>query len=356
MIRTYTYKLKPNINVEEKFNKWLGICRFVYNCSKDLSEQSYKKGLNLRAFDISNQLVDAKKEFLWLKEVHSQTLQAIIERFDTSLKNFFKGNGFPKWATKKKWKSIPFKSIKACENGFILPKFGKVKVFGFKQPSGVLKTATLIREPDGIYLKVVILKDDIIKTNIENQNICGIDMGIKLFLTTSDGVFVDNPKHLFKKIKEIRIENRKLSRMKKGGSNFKKQVNKIQILYQKLKRNRLDFLHKESRKLADRYDNIAVENLNIQGMSKNSKLSKHILDCGWGTFFELLSYKTNVIKVSAKFTSQKCSKCGYICKENRKTQSLFECVNCGYAENADLQATFNILQRGQSLLKANVVH
>jgi len=60
----------------------------------------------------------------------------------------------------------------------------------------------------------------------------------------------------------------------------------------------------------------------------------------------------NVIKVNSAYTSQECSKCGHTCKENRKTQSLFECIKCGYTENA----AYNILQRGQSLLEAKVVH
>jgi putative transposase len=354
MIKTYTFKVKPNKSVERKFEEWCGITRFVYNCTKDLSEQSYKKGVKLRCFDVSNQLVLAKKEIIWLNQVNAQTLQAIIERYFASMNRFFKGSGYPKWATKRKWKSIPFKSIKTTFNSFKLSLFGNIKVFNFKVPNGILKTATLIKEADGLYLKIVVKKEDSI--SVKNQNICGIDMGIKYFLTTSDGIFVENPKHLFKKISKLRIENRSLSRMKKGGKNFQKQVNVLQRLHQKVSRTRKDFLHKESRKLANDYSIVICENLNIKGMSKNSKLSKHILDCGWGSFFEILNYKTKVIKVDSKYTSQQCNKCGHTCKENRKTQSLFECIVCSHINNADLNATFNILQRGQSLLKANVNH
>ena len=357
MIKTYTYKLKPNKTVEKDFNEWVGICRFVYNCSKDLKEQNYQKGIKLTKFDISNQLPDAKIGCPWLKQVHSQTLQAIVERLDNSFDKFYKGGGYPKWATKSKWKSIPFKSIKTTHNAFKLPSFGIVKVFKFNQPKGILKTATLIREADGIFLKVVVDEQNGINIeNSENQTICGIDMGIKYFLTTSDGEFVSNPKHLFEYLKELRIENRSLARKKKGSTSFKKQVVKLQKVHLKVKRVRLDFLHKESRKLANNYDIVVREDLNIKGMSKNTKLSKHILDCSWGTFFVLLEYKTKVIKVNPKYTSQQCNKCGHTCKENRKTQSLFECINCGHIDNADLNATFNILLRGQTQLEANVVH
>lgn len=353
MIKAYTYKLKPNKSVQNKFEQWVGICRFVYNCAKDLKEQSYKKGIKLSNFDIQKQLTPAKNEILWLKEVGVGTHQEVIDRLDDSFKKFYKGSGYPKWATKKKWKSIPFKSIKTTHNAFNLPKFGIVKVFNFKIPKGELRTASIVKEADGLYLKIIVKEQEVEQIR-EKQSVCAIDMGIKYFLTTSDGEFVDNPKHLFNYLKQLRIENRKLARMKRGGSNYRKQVKRLQLLHQKISRIRKDFLHKQSRILANNYGIIIREDLDISKMIKGSKLAKYILDCSWGTFFEFLEYKTKIIKVNPSFTSQKCSKCGHTCKENRKTQSLFECISCGYSENADLQATFNILQLGQQLMEANV--
>src|SRR5690606_27732855 len=255
-----------------------------------------------------------KKEFEWLRLVNAKSLQAILERLEAGYKKFFsdlkKGvkTSKPKFAKKDRWNSLPFKSIKALDNCFELPKFGKVRVFKFKAPKGDLRTASIVKEADGLYLKVVVKQETQIR---ENQSICAIDMGITFFLTTSDGEFVDNPKHLFKHLKQLRIENRKLSRMKKGGSNWKKQVKVLKKLYQKVSRVRKDFLHKQSRKLANGYGTVIIEDLNIKGMSKNKRLSKHILDCGWGTFFSLLEYKTNVIRVNPIYSSQECSKCGH---------------------------------------------
>lgn len=360
MIKTYTYKIIPNKKVERKFYEWCGICRYVYNVAKEVKEDSYKKGVSISNFELQKQLTEAKKGFNFISLVNRDTLDSVLDRLDLGYKKFFislKNNNksnIPKWASKKSWKSIPFKSIKAKDTHFHLPKFGKLKVFKFKHPKGELRTAAIVKEADGLYLKVVV-NEPTVERDRDNQSIVAIDMGIKYFLTTSDAEFIENPKHLFKKLRELRIQQRKLSRMKKGGSNWKKQVNVIQRLHQKVKRTRMDFLHKESTKIANLYDYVVVENLNIKGMSKNSRLSKHILDCSWGTFFELLSYKTKVIKVDPRYSSQKCSKCGHTCKENRKTQSIFECVKCNYTENADLQATFNLLNRGRSVLEANVI-
>jgi len=364
-MKTYTYKIKPNKAVEQKFEEWIGICRYVYNLAIEVREESYKKGVNINHFGLSKQLTEAKKEFNWLKIPPSHTLQAVLERLELGYKKFFtdfkKGNktSKPKWAKKDKWRSLPFKQgnleratpiLRFEKDGrFNLPKFGKIKLFKAKAPKGEIRTATILREVDGLYLKVVV-KQDVEQTR-ENQSVCAIDMGITRFLTTSDGEIVENPKHLFQYLKQLRIENRKLSRMKKGGTNYKKQVKVLQRLYLKVSRVRKDFLHKQSRSLANNYSTVIREDLNISKMVRDSKLAKHILDCSWGMFFELLEYKTSIIKVNPAYSSQECSKCGHTCKENRKTQSLFECVKCGFTMNADDQACINILQRGQSLME-----
>lgn len=359
MIKTYTFKIKPNNSLKHKFEIWLNTTRYVYNLGKEVREESYKKGILINYYDLSKQLTEAKKEFYWLREVNAQTLQSVLERLDNGYKKFFielkKGKKVskPKWAKKKNWKSIYFKNIQIKNNKFKLPTIGYVKVFNFKKPKGELRTASIIKEPDGLYLKIVVREEGIAQER-ENQSICAIDMGVTFFLTTSDGEFIENPKHLFNYLKELKIKNRKLSRMKKGGNNWKKQVKVLQLLYQKISRVRKDFLHKQSRYLSNNYSTVIREDLNISKMVKGSKLAKNILDCGWRTFFEFLEYKTKVIKVNPAYTSQTCSKCKHTCKENRKTQSLFECTDCGFTENADLQATFNILQRGQSLMEVNV--
>jgi len=352
MYKTYTYKIKPNKAVERKFYEWCGITRFVYNCALELKMESYKKGLKLSNYDIQKQLTIAKKDFTFIKNVANESLNASLDRLDKSYKCFFKGSGYPKFASKNNWRSIHFKRPRLVNNSFVMPVFGSIKVFSFKAPKGIIKTASIVKEADGLYLKIIVKES--IAPRRESQSICAIDMGIKYFLTTSDGVFVDNPRHLFEFLKKLRIENRKLSRMKKGGSNWIKQVEVLKRLYQKISRVRKDFLHKQSRILSNDYSTVIIENLNVSGMAKNSRLSKHILDCSWATFFQLLSYKTEVIKVNPAYSSQDCFKCGHRSKENRKTQSLFECVSCGHLDNADLNAANNLLKRGQSLLEANV--
>lgn len=359
MIKTYTFKVKPHRHLEKTLDRFLGTTRTVYNVAKEVREEAYRKGVSINYYGLSAQLTEAKKEFKWVSEVPAQSLQAILERLENGYKKFFgdlkKGvkTSKPKWAKKGRWNSIPFKEISIKNRRFRLPKLGEIKVFKFKVPKGELRTATLVKEADGWYLKVVVKSDE---EKPKNQGFVGIDMGLAYFLTTSDGEFVENPKHLFKYLAQLRIENRALARKKKGSSNWKKQKVKLSRLHQKIQRTRKDFLHKQSSLLAKDFGTVVIEDLNIKAMSKNSRLSKHILDCAWGTFFGMLENKMNVVRVDPKHTSQRCFKCGHVDKNNRKTQSQFECVSCGHTENADLNAGKNILKRGQSLLGANVDH
>lgn len=360
MIRTYTYKLYKNKRTEAKFNRWLGVCRYVYNTAKETKEVAYKEGLKLSAYDLSKQLTEAKKALPWIADVNAQTLQGVIFQLDASYQNFFsKRAKYPKWASKKTWKSFGFtQKVKQTGTGFKLLKFGEVKVFNNRKIDGKIKTAQLIKKTDGIYLNVVAEVAD--KTYCNNENQVGIDMGIKYFCVTSDAEFIDNPKFLTKQLKKLRVGQRKLSRKYKQNTkvqsnNYYKQANVVARLHKKVVDARKDFLHKQSTYLAKEYNTVYHEDLKITSMVR-SNLSRHISDVSWGTFFDMLKYKTKVVRVNPAYTSQKCSCCGHTAKENRLTQSIFKCVSCGHEENADLNAAYNILTLGASSVDVNVVH
>lgn len=348
MIRAYTYKLYPNKKIEAKFNQWLGVTRYVYNLAKETKETSYKYGVQVSAYDLIKQLTECKKENSWINQVNAHTLQAVIEQLDNTFRNFFsKRAKYPKWASKKVWKSFGFKqsnlvnthpSLRFEEDGrFNLPKFGKVRVYNPRLLNERhIKTARLIKKIDGIYLSVIAEVED--KQYCFNESQVGIDMGIRYFCVTSEGEYIDNPRFLEKQLKKLRVERRSLSRKKKGSNRRNKQVNVVAKLYKNITDARNDFIHKQSTYIASNYSNVAIEDLNIKEMVKEN-LSLPILDASWGTFFRMLKYKcNNLVKVNPAYSSQECSKCGYTCKENRVTQSIFKCVKCGHEDNADLDA------------------
>lgn len=379
---TYTFKIKTTPSLIQKFEQHLGTTRMLFNLAKETREYAYSKGVKIGKFDLIKQLPELKNEFTWLKEVHSQTLQGVIERLDKSYDKFFKDfkqgkivklkqdyttkclkNGFevnkkklfeigkPKWAKKKDWKSVEFKSsalkVNVNKDIFEISKIGKIKIFKSREINGNIKLARIVREVDGYYLQVI---TDFEIPKCENQAQIGLDLGISKFVVTSDGEYFENIRTTKKYENKLAEAQRKLSLKKRGSNNFYKEVEKVKKVHLKIKRVREDYLHKVSRKLANNYQYIFVEDLDVFKMIQDKNYSKSISDVSWSKFINYLEYKTNVIKVNPAYSSQECSNCGHISKENRKTQESFKCVKCSHEENADYNGSKIIKKRGQSLL------
>ena len=351
-MKTYEFKIKIRDVLKNKIENQLGCTRLVYNLALETKEESFKKGVKLSKFDLIKQLPELKKEFKWLSNVHSQTLQGTIERLDKGYEKFFsdlkKGitTSKPKFAKKKKWSSVEYKSSAVRYGGnseISISKIGRIKFFKSREIEGEIKIVRIVKKADGYYLNIVTDKDF---DKCDNQATVGIDVGIKYFFVTSDGEYFENIKTLKRFQEKLRIENRKLSRKKKFSNNFYKQVERIKLLHLKISRVRKDYLHKVSSKLAESYSTIVCEDLNISKMIQQKGFSKDISDVSWSTFMEMLSYKTNLVKVDAKYSSQECNACGHISKENRLTQELFKCVKCGHSGNSDHEASITILNRG----------
>lgn len=356
---TYTFKIKTTPTLTQKFEQHLGTTRMLYNLAKETREYAYSKGVKLNKFDLIKQLPELKKEFTWISEVHSQTLQGVIERLDKGYDKFFsdlkKGitTSKPHWARKRDWSSIEFKSsaIKIKNNFFEISKLGKIKIFKSREIEGNIKLARVVKKADGYYLQII--TDHEIQ-KCENQAEVGIDLGIKHFVITSDGQFFENIRTAEKYKNQLRLAQRSLSRKKKFSNNFYKQVGVVKKIHLKIQRVREDYLHKVSRELANSYQTVFVEDLNVSKMVQDKNYSKAISDVSWSKFTNYLEYKTEVIKVDAKYSSQECNQCGHISKENRKTQESFKCVKCNHEGNADFEASLTVLKRGQSLIRVNV--
>ena len=245
-----------------------------------------------------------------------------------------------------------------------IPKIGSVRMFKDSEIKGHPKTAQIIIEPTGYF--ICIQCDQVpVKFVSENQAI-GLDMGIAHFCIDSNGQFVANPKHFKRHERHLRIANRSLARKKKGSNRWTRQAKKLSRLHHTIANVRKDFLHQESTKIAKANFMVCMEDLKIKNMSKSAKgnaeehgknvaaksgLNRSILDCGWGNFGILLEYKTNVIRVNPKHTSQICSSCGHKDAQSRISQSEFKCTSCSNTLNADVNAAKNILSRGTALYR-----
>lgn len=202
----------------------------------------------------------------------------------------------------------------------------------------------------------------------------GLDAGVTLFATLSDGTMFEPVNAFRASAAKLAKYQRRMSRKVKFSNNWKKAKARITKLHQRVAHTRNDFLHKTSNIISKNHAMIVIEDLKVTNMSKSaagtidapgrsvkakSGLNRSILDQGWGEFRRQLEYKQSwlggeVLAVNPRNTSRTCPACGHVSAENRKTQSSFECVECGYAENADLNAAINILRAGHARLACEV--
>ncbi len=375
MIKTYKYKLKLSKTQSQRLEQWLGVTRFVYNTALSVKIDAYQKlGKTVSRFDLQKELPEIKKEFDWVKDVNSQSLQCVLKRLDNTYQNFFRSGGFPRFAKKDKWKSIEFPQNVVVENNRIwLPKLGYVNYHKSRDLNGIIRSTIVTKEIDGWYISLSCECERTLLSSSDNQ--VGLDVGVAHFFVSSDGQLQENPRWLEKYSRDLRIIHRRIARRKKGSSGRRKAVIQLQKKWSKIKRCRKNKLHELSTEIVLNNDLIAVENLKLRNITKSAKgtvenpgknvaqksgLNRSMLDLGVGSFFSMLEYKAeyygrNFVKVDPKYTSQTCHQCSHRSKENRKTQSQFACVKCGHQANADYNAALNILQAGRSvLLSANV--
>lgn len=353
--KTYKYKLKLTKNQEKVFDSYINTCRYVFNVALEGRVLAYKmRKKSVSRFDQYKELTEAKKEFSFISEVHSDVLQETLDRVDKSYKNFFIGSGFPNFAKKGQYNSFTFKrKFEVTNNHIKLPKIGSVKYYNSRSIEGLPKIATIVKENKGYFINIVceIEAPDVV---INDYNAVGIDVGIAKFAYLSNNTAIETPLFLQPNLDKLRLLQRKLHRQVKGSVSRDKTKQKISNLHRKITNSRLDFLHKESTKISNEFSSCYIEDLKLLNMVKlNSTLSRKMLDSGFGTFKELLSYKfkergKHLGLVNPAYTSQTCSECLSVDKKSRLSQSEYVCTSCGHVENADFNASKNILRKGIS--------
>ena len=370
--KAFKFRLKVSTETNQKLANYAGGCRFVWNKALALNlDRLNKKQPILRydALDFWSKLWKQSDEYGFLKDLPSQVLQQKLMDLDKAFKDAFdKNQPFKRIPVfKRKGQSVDsirypqgFK-IDQQANKVFLPKIGWVRYRNSRKIVGTPKNVTVSRKGKHWYASIQVEYETPEMTH-KSTSAIGIDMGVKRFVTLSDGTFIE-PLNSFKKSAEkLATLQRKLKHKKKFSKNWQKQKAKITKHHEKIAAARRDFLHKKSTAICENQAVICIEDLKIKNMSKAAKLknvkqksglNKAILDQGWGMFFDMLTYKQDwnggmVIKVPPHHTSQKCPSCHHIAKENRLTQAEFVCVECGYKNNADVVGAINVLTRGLS--------
>ena len=366
-LKAYKFRLYPNKQQEVLLNKTFGCVRFYYNQQVALFN-SYDKESNPKPEFKSSTLI--RQEFEWMQEVSAAALQQKEIDFKEFKKQLFNKNrksklGFPSFKKKSNRQSyrLPNQKFKIIGNKIQLEKIGKVKFVKDRNFPEVFKfmSVTISKNPSGQYFASVLVEQEIDHKTKTNREV-GIDLGIKVFLTQSDGIEISNPKYFSKNQAKLKKLQQHFSRKQKGSNRREKCRLKITKLYQKITNQRDYFLHNYSSHLINKYDYIFIEDLNVKGMIKNHKLSKHIADASWSKFVNMLIYKADwygktVHKVDRWYASSKTCECGVKNKDLKLSDREWVCSSCGVINQRDLLASQNILKEGRRSLgdtKTNV--
>ena len=364
--KTYKFRIYPTAKQEILLAKHFGCTRWVYNYFLNERKEQYQKSKkSSNYYAQAKTLTEIKKneENQWLKEVNSQTLQFALRSLDTAFLNFFRGNTqFPKFKSKKHKNTFTIPQFGTIEEGRInIPKFKDgIKVKLHREVRGKIGKMTITKTPTGKYY-VSIFTEQVIEELPKSNKQVGIDLGLKDFAITSDGKKFKNNRYTKKYANKLKKAQQHLSRKQKGSNGFEKQKLKVAKIHEKIANCRLNTLHKVSKKLVSEYDVIVCEDLNVKGMVKNHRLSKHIADASWGNFITLLQYKCNwygkeLIKVNRFYPSSKvCGECGWINQNLKLSDREWTCSSCGIVHDRDVNASKNILNEGLKNISAGTV-
>jgi putative transposase len=320
-VRTaYQYKLRPTKHQTAELDRWLSMLCAQYNYLLADRFNWYEQNRspvnacplvchlselrdNPDYFSQKKTLPQLKKTHPWYGEIYSQVLQDVVKRVKVTFDRFLKGDsngkrsGKPRFKARNRYRTFTYPQMK---DGYLqgnlinLPMFGKVKVVLHRPiPEGFkIKTASVSKKADGYYLTLSLEDKTVptVKPDFNSNKITGIDLGLKEFLTTSEGEAVAIPQHYRKAQKRLRTIQKRVSRRKKASNRRQKAVKQLGKQHKKVADKRKDFHFKTANYLLSKYDAIAHEELNVKGLAR-TKLAKSVLDAGWSSFLSILTNK-----------------------------------------------------------------
>ena len=363
-MQAYKFQLRPKAKQANLMLGFAGCCRFVWNKALALEKETYQaEGKRLGFYNLCKALRDWKKEeeTSFLAGAHSQILQQTLKDLDRAYKNFFaKRADFPRFKRKGAHNAFRYPQGFKLDEGnsrVYLPKIGWVRYRKSRAIKGTLKQVAVSLSAGEWYVSIQTERETPEPVHPSKSSI-GIDMGVVRFATLSDGSTIE-PLNSFRKYeKKLAKLQRKQARCKKFSANWQKAKKRVQRLHLHIANVRKDFLHKTSTMISKNHAVVVIEDLKVRNMSsskaggkRKSGLNKSILDQAWFEFRRQLSYKLawlggSLIAIPPQYTSQTCSRCGCVDRQNRQTQAKFKCTACGFEINADHNAALNILAAG----------
>lgn len=363
--RAINAPIHPDKAQEILIQKTFGCARFIWNKMLGDEQEFY------HATDVHFIPTPAKykSEYPFLREVDSLALANAQQDLKKGFSNFFenpKHFGHPNFKSKKKSKRAYTTNCQYLKSGptvyttkgFIrLPKLGMVKATLYRIPPKhwVLKSATISQTKSGKYFCALLyefetpVQEEVLPTE---DNAIGLDYSSPDFYVDDQGYSPEKPRWFRASGKKLAHEQRLLSNMKYGSKNYNKQLHRIQVLQEHIANQRKDFIHKESRRIANAYGAACVEDIDLRGMSQTPNLGKSTMDNGFGMFRTALKYKLeeqgkHLIYIDRWYPSSKtCSFCGGYFGELELGQKEWACPHCGKIVPRNQNAGINIKREG----------
>lgn len=389
IIRNYGYRLYPTPTQERDLDLLLSLAWRTYNDALNTRIVHYREtGESLSHFAVRDIMCAGRKQHpdsfgLLMYDTVDALCKRMIDAYTGAFSRLKAGKeiGLPGPVKRRDFRNIPFvygSGVKLIPGGVYNTHLRVTNVghipLRYHRPIpdfARIKRVMLVRSKRGKWYAVVTV--DLVQPEavVSTNRAIGLDIGIRYLLAGSDGSVIENPKWHEVEWRRRRVLQRKLDRQRRSSNpnNYnadgtvrdnakrwkksnrqRKTEDQLRKLEEKVARRRKNFWHEVTERLTAEYDFIAIEDLSLEFMQKNKRLALSVYDASYATFWSMLEYKASsrgvrIVRVPPQYTSQTCSVCGYVDRDNRKTQAEFCCVSCGHEENADINAAKNILNR-----------
>lgn len=357
--KAFKFRVYPDVEQKNYFANAFGCCRFIYNKMLGDKIEAYKNDKQV----IYPTPAQYKDEFPFLKDIDSYALCNEQLSLNKAFKSFFENqNNFPKFKSKKKDKnSYTTNNVNGnihIDNQKYI-SFCKVKNLRIKYHRQIpndykIKSLTIYKTPTNKYYCSILceyIDNEILE--IDKSKAIGLDYSSPHFYIDSNGNQGNYPKFFYQYSEKLAKEQRKLSRMIKTGNNYQKQKVKVALCYEKIANSRHDYLNKLSKKFADNYDIVCIEDLSIEGISRGLKLARATLDNSWGYFVNKLQEKCKKVQKIDRFfpSSKTCNYCGCVNENLTLKDRQWECPHCHKIIDRDLNAAKNVLGKGLTMIR-----
>ena len=359
MIRlSYKYRLKPSTVQAAALDEQLRLCRYAYNALLEHSFNERKAGRGTPTYKALTYLLPAMKAMKpELNAVYSQVLHNVAKRVRSGFEGYWARKRaelkahLPRFRGEDRYDSLTYTQFgfRLKDGVLSLSKISDVRITQHRPVEGKVKTLTISRSRSGEWYAVFSCEAEA-KPIQGRLPAVGVDLGLNSLVALSDGTTIEAPRSYRVAEERLGRAQRSLSKKMRGSRNREKARRRVASISERVANQRRDYAYKTARSIVNRYERVYVEDLKVQGMMRNRRLSKSIGDAGWGILRNALTYMAErsegvIAFVDPKNTSQLCSGCGAYVEKDLSVRT-HRCPVCGLIIDRDVNAARNTLQRG----------